>query len=170
MKTTIKVSTSVNINVTTTNYVVDKVTSESRRFTKAYKISRFGSSGASDRSNNMGDYIEFEDVPADKKQDTKSRLPDVFVRIDELFKHWLNPKGLKGDSFPLEALHIAALLDDFVLKWYVTEDELKEAADYVKGSEIVDGVLKIEISEFQVELAVRDEPILTHRDLLSRLD
>lgn len=170
MKTTIKVNTSVTINVTTTNHVVDKVTSESRHLRRAYKIARSGSNAASDRSNNIGDYTDFEDVPSDKDAGCYSRLPDVFVRIYEFFKHWLNPKGLEGDRFPLEALHIAALLDDFVLKWYVTEDELKEAADYVKGSEVVDGVLKIEISEFQVELAVRDESILTHRDLLSRMD
>ncbi|MCA6369148.1 MAG: hypothetical protein IM631_05165 [Cytophagales bacterium] len=82
--------------------------------------------------------------------------PQILDIIEEFIKLLINPKGLKGDSFPIEEIQLAAITKSVVFKWYVTADELQEAAAFI-GDDIENDTLYLSVGEFDAELALLPE-------------
>ncbi len=84
--------------------------------------------------------------------------PKIVDSIVEFFKFWQNPDGVKEDYLPIKEfqLRIFDVSMDFIFKWYVSVDELKEASDFTEVK-IVDNVLSLSLGEYSIELSRKNE-------------
>jgi hypothetical protein len=82
--------------------------------------------------------------------------PEIIQKIVEFFNFWNNPDELEDEYVPIKAhqLEIYSVSYDFVFKWYVTEEELKEVSEFT-GFKINDDMIALSIGEHNLELAVR---------------
>jgi len=90
--------------------------------------------------------------------------PEIIQKIVQFFNFWNNPDELEDEYVPIKAhqLEIYSVSYDFVFKWYVTEEELKEVSEFT-GFNINDNMIALSIGEHNLELAVRGKN-LTEND------
>ena len=82
--------------------------------------------------------------------------PKIVKDIVEFFKYWQNPDRVEEEYGPIKEfqLQIYSVSTDFVFKWLVSEEELKEVSEFTE-IEIEDNKLLLGIGEYNMELAVR---------------
>lgn len=88
----------------------------------------------------------------------EEEAPEIIQRIVEFFNFWNNPDGEKGQYISIKDFQIRVYFvsDDFVFKWYVTKEELKQVSDFTEFP-IIDDTIALSFSEYFFELAVRPE-------------
>jgi hypothetical protein len=88
--------------------------------------------------------------------------PEIIDKIVAFFNFWNNPDELEDEHVPIKAhqLEIYSVSYDFVFKWYITEEELKQVSEHT-GIEIEDNRLKLGIGDHRFELEVMSEESTT---------
>lgn len=97
-------------------------------------------------------------------EEEEDKGPEIIQKIVEFFNFWNNPDELEDEYVPIKAhqLEIYSVSYDFVFKWYVTEEELKEVSEFT-GFKIDDNMIGLSIGDHNLELAVRGKN-LTEND------
>lgn len=78
-------------------------------------------------------------------------VPKIINDIVEFFQFWQNPDNVKGRTLPIKAfqLRVFDVSMDFVFKWYVSSEELKQ--DLIK--EAREKVIKEEMERMKGKTA-----------------
>jgi hypothetical protein len=86
----------------------------------------------------------------------KEKSPKILDRIIEFFNFWNNPDDEKGEYTSIKTfqLRIYDVSYDFVFKWYITEQELKEVSEFT-NIPIKNNSLALGIGEHFLELTFR---------------
>ena len=84
--------------------------------------------------------------------------PEIIEKILAFFNFWNNPDGSDDEYVPIKAyqLEIYSVSYNFVFKWYITEEELRQVSEHT-GINIEDNRLKLGIGEHQLELEAMPE-------------
>ena len=88
----------------------------------------------------------------------EKEVPKIVSDIVEFFKYWDNPDEEKGDykSIKMFQLMIYGPSMNFIFKWVVSKEEIKQASDYT-GIEINDNTLGLSLGEYNIELYAKQK-------------
>lgn len=88
----------------------------------------------------------------------EEKAPEIVDKIVEFFNFWNNPDHEEGEHISIKEfqLRIYDVSYDFVFRWYITKEELKEVSDFTKIP-IENDMLALGISDHSLELAIRPE-------------
>lgn len=84
--------------------------------------------------------------------------PEIIDKIVDFFNFWNNPDNEKTEHTSIKEfqLRIYDVSYDFVFKWYITKEELKQVSDFTKIP-IENNILALGIGEHSLELAIKSE-------------
>lgn len=88
----------------------------------------------------------------------KEKAPEILDRIIEFFNFWNNPDDEEGEYISIKTfqLRIYDVSYDFVFKWYITEEELKEVSEFT-NIPIKNNTLSLGIGEHCLEITFKSE-------------
>ena len=88
----------------------------------------------------------------------EEKAPEIVDKIIEFFNFWNNPDREEGEYTSIKTfqLRIYDVSYNFVFKWYITEEELKEVSDFT-NIPIENDMLALGIGEHFLELAFKSE-------------
>ncbi len=88
----------------------------------------------------------------------EKEIPKIVSDIVEFFQYWDNPDEEKGGYKSIKAFQLAIYGPsmNFIFKWVVSNEELKQASDYT-GIEIVDDTLGLSLSDYNIELSSKNK-------------
>jgi hypothetical protein len=88
----------------------------------------------------------------------EEKAPEIVDKIVDFFNFWDNPDNEKTEHISIKEfqLRIYDVSYDFVFRWYITKEELKQVSDFTKIP-IENNMLALGISEHSLELAIKSE-------------
>ena len=86
------------------------------------------------------------------------KIPKIVNDIVEFFKYWDNPEKEKGEYKSIKVFQLTIYVPsvNFIFKWIVSDEELKQASDYT-GIEIVDDTLYLSLADYNIELSSKNK-------------
>lgn len=84
----------------------------------------------------------------------EKKVPKIVNDIVEFFKYWDNPDEEKGEYKSIKGFQLAIYGPsmNFVFKWLVTDEELKQVSEYTE-IDIVDCTLCLSLGDYNIELS-----------------
>ena len=88
----------------------------------------------------------------------EKKAPEIIDKIVEFFNFWNNPDREEGQHISIKEfqLRIYDISYDFVFRWYITREELKEVSDFTEIP-IENNMLALGIGDHFLELAIKSE-------------
>jgi len=85
-------------------------------------------------------------------------IPKIVNDIVEFFKYWDNPDEEKTEYKSIKAFQLAIYGPsmNFIFKWSVSNEELKQVSDYT-GFEIDNDMVGFSLGEYNIELSANNK-------------
>lgn len=88
----------------------------------------------------------------------EKEVPKIVNEIVEFFKYWDNPDEEKGEYKSIKAFQLAiyGVSMNFIFKWIISNEELKQVSDYT-GIEIIDDTMQLSLADYNIELSSKNK-------------
>lgn len=85
-------------------------------------------------------------------------IPKIVNDIVDFFKYWDNPDEEKTEYKSIKAFQLAIYGPsmNFIFKWIVSNEELKQVSDYT-GIEIDNDMVGLSLGEYNIELSANNK-------------